>query len=418
MQPGKRIRCGRGLAAPDLKLDPRDGPFGVAVSGGADSLALLLLCEDSGLPIRAVTVDHGLRPAARGEAAWVSRLCAARGIAHDTVTLTLSDGPDLQNRARQARYDALTGWARSHALGAVVLGHTADDIAETFLMRLADGAGLDGLAAMARRFEQDGIAFLRPIHDLYKTDTRRIVAEKGLTPIEDPSNEDSRFERVRIRRLLAGLEIPRDRIVASARALREARTSAEQGTAAHLARIASTDRGDLLLQRSMFDALQSVDQDQARRILLAGLRWINNRPYPPRRAEQEELLRRTAAGQTTTLGGCLLTFEGGALRLSREPTAASRAQDVEPGSLWDGRWVVERDSADAREFSDPPSLRIRTLGDGILGTPWRDSGLPRRSVLASPAVWDGATLVAAPLAGVGEGWLARCEPMAGAAKRR
>ena len=129
--------------------------IGVAVSGGSDSVALLHLAarfqaERGGL-VRAVTVDHRLRPEAADEARFVAGLCETLGVRHDTVEWP--HGPlagNIPDQARRARYDLVTGWAQCHGITHVVVGHTADDDAETFLMELARQAGIDGLASMRR----------------------------------------------------------------------------------------------------------------------------------------------------------------------------------------------------------------------------------------------------------------------------
>lgn len=388
------------MAAPELDLDPGAGPFGVAVSGGADSLALLLACHAAGLAARAATVDHGLRPESADEAGFVAALCAARGIPHDTLRLDLADGPALQARAREARYAALADWAGAHGLRAVLLGHTADDVAEGFVMRLADGAGLDGLAAMEPRIERCGAVFLRPILGASRAGTLAHVRSEGVEPVEDPTNTDPRFERARVRRLLSQLGIDTAQVAASAAALRAVRRSVDARTRALVARAVRLDRGDWLIARDDWEALLRDDPEQARRVLLSGLRAIGGRPHPPRRAEQEELMRRVAAARTATLAGCLLTFVAGALRLAREPAAAAAAPDADPGAIWDGRWRV------LAPPGAPPGARVRALGAAISELDWRDAGLPRRSAMAGPSVWQGGTLLAAPLLGHGAGWRA------------
>ena len=351
--------------------------------------------QDRGLRPAAVTVDHGLRPESASEAEAVRTLCAARGIAHDTLALSLSDGPDLQNRARQGRYRALADWARDRGLRSVAVGHTADDLAESFLMRLADGAGLDGLAAMEPRFVRFGTIFLRPLLGVRKAELTAFLEARGIPWVEDPSNVNLRFERVRARHLLSQLDIDPEQIAASARALRQVRQSMDSRTRDLLARMLTQDRGDLLLTRDAFASLQREDPEQARRVLLACLRGINGHDYPPRRAEQMELMRRVATSETTTLAGCLLTFETDRLRIAREPAAALAAPAARVGETWDTRWHVTG-----------PAGTIRALGEAIVQTPWRETGLPRRSLLASPAIWRGETLLAAPVAGLAEGWTA------------
>jgi len=142
--------------------------IGVAVSGGSDSMALLdLLChwgEEEGVRVSAATVDHGLRVEAKAEAARVAAFCVARGIPHDILIWDGWNGTgNMQAEARSARFELLAEWSRIRGIDVVALGHTSDDQAETFLMRLARKSGVDGLAGMSRDITRHGIRFVRPL---------------------------------------------------------------------------------------------------------------------------------------------------------------------------------------------------------------------------------------------------------------
>ena len=184
--------------------------IGVAVSGGPDSLALLLLAHAArpGL-VAAASVDHGLRAGSRGEAEAVGLLCERLGVAHALLTIDWPVRPTsaLQEQARRLRYEALGGWARANGLGAVATGHHADDQAETLMMRLMRGAGVRGLAAMRAAAPlpgSSGISLLRPLLGWRRAELEALVAGSGMAAADDPSNRDERHERVRVRRLLAG----------------------------------------------------------------------------------------------------------------------------------------------------------------------------------------------------------------------
>lgn len=192
-------------------LEDRDsgGRLGVAVSGGPDSLALLALAH-AVMPgeVAAASVDHGLRPEAASEVAFVEQVCASLGVPFTALTVTVRGG-NLQARAREARYAALARWVREERLGALATGHHADDQAETLLMRLARGSGLSGLAGVraAHPFDPgDGgepFALLRPLLSWRKHELEELVAASGLSPVRDPSNTQSRFDRARVRQHLA-----------------------------------------------------------------------------------------------------------------------------------------------------------------------------------------------------------------------
>ena len=182
--------------------------MGLAVSGGPDSLAMLVLAHQTitGL-FEVATVDHGLRLQAADEAAMVALLCARLGIAHRTLKLDLAAGTAVQERARNARYAALAAWLRGCNLAALVTGHHADDQAETLVMRLNRGAGVRGLAGMRPRATVPGdpaLALLRPLLGWRRAELRTVAEQAGLSPSDDPTNRDLRFERARIRADLAG----------------------------------------------------------------------------------------------------------------------------------------------------------------------------------------------------------------------
>lgn len=197
-------------AALDALVEPASR-VGVAVSGGADSLALLLLAS-AARPgaIEAATIDHGLRAEAKSEAAWVAEACGRLAVPHSILTARWSETPEsaVQERARQQRYRLLGYWAEERGLGALLTAHHADDQAETLLMRLARGSGVRGLAAIRPRSVTPGshVPLVRPLLGWRRSELEQVCSDAGLTPVADPSNHDEKYERVRVRRALAGLE--------------------------------------------------------------------------------------------------------------------------------------------------------------------------------------------------------------------
>lgn len=181
-----------------------NGPIGIAVSGGPDSVALLLLAA-AARPgqIEAATIDHALRPGARAEAEMVAGLCRKMGVPHAILTARWERDPEtaIQERARGERYRLLGYWAEERGLSAIVTAHHAEDQAETLLMRLARGAGVKGLAAMRPRSVTPGshIRLARPLLGWVRSELEQICADAEVAPAHDPSNDDLRFERVRIR---------------------------------------------------------------------------------------------------------------------------------------------------------------------------------------------------------------------------
>ena len=185
----------------------------MAVSGGPDSLALLLLAHGA-LPgrIAAATVDHGLRAQSGAEAVLAGDVCRTLDVPHTVLKVEVSAG-NVQAQARSARYAALAGWAAREGLAALATGHHADDQAETLLLRLARGSGVAGLAGVRARGLVPGsaAALLRPVLEFRRAELAAVVAAAGIAPAQDPSNQDDKFDRARLRKALAAadwLDVP------------------------------------------------------------------------------------------------------------------------------------------------------------------------------------------------------------------
>lgn len=385
-----------------LETGPRNG-LGLAVSGGGDSMALLHMIGPAararGLACRVATVDHGLRPEARAEAERVAAACARLDLPHEILDWTGWDGRgNLQDAARRARQALLADWARRHNLDAVALGHTRDDQAETVLMRLARGSGVDGLSGMAPVRAAAGLLWLRPLLDLGRAELRGWLESRGIGWDEDPSNADIRFQRVRARRALTVLEpvgVTPDGLVATAERMALARAALEHLADTLSARAVRLAAGAVAID---MEDLAKAPEETRLRLVSAALRWIAGSDYRPRIEALRTALAGASAGRRT-LGGVVLETWRGALWLSRE--VAAMGPDAKPDALWDGRW----------QLSGPELSGAHVAALGERGMPlcpkWRELGLPRAALLASPAVWRGETLVAAPCAGEPGEWSAR-----------
>jgi tRNA(Ile)-lysidine synthase len=374
------------------------GPVAVAVSGGGDSVALLLLLQETAeRPLAAVTVDHGLRPESAAEAAAVAALCAGRGIGHALLRWDDPAGAgNLQARAREARRRLIGDWARVGGIGAVALGHTLDDQAETFLLRLARGSGVDGLSGMAPVTRADGLVWIRPLLAVRRAALRAWLSERGVAWADDPSNADPRFERARARALmplLGTLGLGPERLAATAGAMARAREALERATAQLAARAVEAGRaGDLALDPG---PLSGAPDEIRLRLLAAALVWVSGAHYRPRLVRIEAALAAIEAGRVghgLTLHGCVLRARGGRVAIRREPARVAPPVPIARG-VWDGRWRIE---------GTPPQgddLTIGALGAAGLAAvgDWRATGLAREALLTAPAVWRGGELVAAPV---------------------
>ncbi|MEH6519681.1 tRNA lysidine(34) synthetase TilS [Sulfitobacter sp.] len=380
--------------------------LGVAVSGGGDSLALLYLLNDiytgAGGVLQAITVDHGLRAGSGAEAEMVADQCAKLGISHQILRWQGWDKTgNLQDEARRARYGLMADWARAEGLDAIALGHTADDQAETVLMRLARRSGVDGLAAMSPKRKANELIWLRPMLNLKRNDLRNYLAGSGITWIEDPSNEDTRFDRIKARYALdalADLGIDASSLSVVAQNMNDAREALEvfaQNAAHDCMRVS---HGSVIFDRI---ALLAFPSEVQRRLWCHALDWINPAPYPPRRAALAQLLGAVEAEQATTLGGCAIKCRKGEAWLFREFNQVSN-HTVPSQQVWDGRWRCF--CANPSEVIDGAELRALGANGLKQCDNWRDYDLPRGVLLSHPALWHGDTVLSSPTAKPNDNW--------------
>jgi tRNA(Ile)-lysidine synthase len=300
------------FAAALRRLWPESGPIGLAVSGGPDSLALLLLAH-AAIPgkFAVATVDHGLRAAAADECRAVARLCDERGLACEIFTVETGAG-NLQNAARAARYAALARWAEGQGLGAVATAHHANDQAETLIMRLNRASGLSGLAGVRQRGVVPGssLPLLRPLLDWRRAELAEIVSRAGLEPAADPSNLDERFDRVRVRAALAEADwLDPAALAQSAAHLAEADEALDWAVEREWAENVSTADGDV----------RYVPQAPRAIVLRVVVRIIAGFGGEPRGGAVGELVDRLARGQTGNVAGVIAKAEQGAWVFRPEP---------------------------------------------------------------------------------------------------
>ncbi|MFD2263622.1 tRNA lysidine(34) synthetase TilS [Lacibacterium aquatile] len=338
----------------------------VAVSGGPDSMALLALAHAWALGrngrVTALTVDHGLRSEAADEAAGVAVWCAGQGIAHRTLNLTLGQPvANIQARARSGRYEALERWCADAGVLHLLLGHHRDDQSDTFLLRLGRGSGLEGLAGMALETARLSCRLLRPLLDVSKQELVEIAAT--LPTVDDPSNRDGRYARVKVRRASAELD---------ALGLTSGRLAI---TAGHLARAGAavarmTDRAMVRYARPhpagfarLNTAFVAEEPEVALRLLARLAVWVGAADYAPRFDRLERLLAACQAREIRerTLGGALWLRRGDELLICREPSAIAPALDLGQPAIWDGRFSIRDPAPDWTIGAlGPEAARLRT----------------------------------------------------------
>ena len=333
------------------------GPFeeaphlAVAVSGGPDSMALVLLVEDwirtQGGRVTALTVDHGFRPESAGEARRVGMWLKPRGIDHRVLRWRgPRPGAGLQAAAREARYRLMTAWCRDAGVLHLLLAHHREDQAETYLLRMERGSGPDGLAAMAAVVERPAVRLVRPLLRIPRARLRATLEFRRQEWIEDPSNRDSGFARVRVRALLSGPRTDPDSTLLLAGAARRAaleRISLEGATSAWLARCCTVYPAGYA--RLNARALSTAPDDIRLRMLGRIVLCIGGASYAPRSRRLLRLHRSIADGgphKGLTLGGCRILPVDGGLLVCREARGAPDPMAAVPGTdvLWDDRFLV------------------------------------------------------------------------------
>jgi tRNA(Ile)-lysidine synthase len=317
------------------------GPVVVACSGGADSLALLLVAATAGWQPTAVHVDHGLRPGSAAEGERVAVAAARLGCAARTVTVAVAPGPNLEARARDARYDALS--AAADELGArwVLTGHTMDDQAETVLLNLLRGAATTGLGGIPTRRG----AVVRPLLGWRRSATLELCARAGLDPVDDPMNADTRFRRVVVRReVLPALAAAADRDVVPVLARQAELVRADDEYLDEVAAAALAALGP----RPAAGRLAALAPPIARRVVR---RWLGE--PPPAAADVAAVLEVAAARRRAVelTGRRRVERAGGVLILTEAPEASDDTglagpgpppvTGAVPGRLERAGWVVE-----------------------------------------------------------------------------
>lgn len=376
----------------------------VAVSGGPDSMALVFCLKRwAQRAIVAFIVDHRLRAESSAEAANVKTFLAQSGI--DAEVLSWEHEPvtgRLHEKARAARYRLLIEACRRHGARDLFIAHHRDDQAETILMRLAKGSGVDGLAGMKAQKMRDGIRFLRPFLSLPKDRLIATCQKASLPFITDKSNKNEKFARGRLRKILPllaeeGLTVE-SLLTLGARAA-EAKNALEHYTNDFLRRAAKTGiGGNVELDRAL---LRMVPRAVGLRALTVCLRYIHTAEYPPEYATLSSLydaLILTADTSTRTLYGCIASLSSNRVVFLREPSA-TETQPFQPGKSvsWDGRWLVT-----AKEYHPAQSLTLRALGTpphAVLDrlSPALRSQIPQGRVRAGlPALWLGEQIHAIP----------------------
>jgi tRNA(Ile)-lysidine synthase len=309
---------------------------------------------------------------------------------------------DIQAAARKARYGLLTQWCRARGVLHLLLAHHREDQAETLLLRLGRGSGLDGLAAMPAIGEQDGVRLLRPLLGVPKARLQASLQEMGQPWIDDPSNRNPAYARVRWRALLPTLAdegLTASRLAATAQRLGHARVALDTATTALLAEAATLHpQGYLTL---VIAPLDRAPRETALRGLARCLLTIGDANYTPRLERLERMHDSLLSGGATehTLAGCRILRQGERLLICREPSRADTREPAVSGATarWDERF--ELTVAERRLPSGTTIARLGTEGwtQVVRAAPEaRRHHVPGPARYSLPALWHEDTVLEVP----------------------
>lgn len=387
----------------------------VAVSGGSDSMALTLLAHqwslDRSVHIIALTVDHALRSESTKEAQEVHSTLSNLGIEHHTLVWNHNSiTGNIQSQARQARYDLMSQWCKEHSISFLLTAHQQEDQAETILLRLLRGSGVDGMAGIPLRSQWAGITILRPLLHESKAALRQYLIDHALSWIDDPSNDNDRFDRVKIRKFFPVLQ---EQIAPASLSKRLC------DHAMHMARVSdyleeeTAKASDQCVTISTFGyaslnlmLYQQMHLEIQYRLLQQLLMTISGDPHIPRFDKLDRLHTSFTASSfdQSTLHGCIINRQDDHLYVLREPQAVTAVRGLcfqEP-FYFDNRFTLSLDSKNIGIFDIVPLAQVSLLGheslklcyDNLSSLPGR--GLKHHILGSCPVIMTLEKVVAVP----------------------
>ena len=324
---------------------------GIAVSGGSDSMALFHMLTDwesSNKPkIIVASIDHGLRSESKSEVEFVKKACEMKKVEHFSLAPTthLSKMPgNLQDNARSARYKLLRNWAIAKNLQCILLGHTLDDQEENLLIRFFRGSGVDGLVSMEEMVPRNEILWIRPLLKFRKEELRNYLRNKNYSWVDDPSNHDDKYKRVKIRKLLKQLKsnnlITPNFVKTADHMLRASKLSRGIAIPNSKTLLSFNDVGQISFQVEKFSQLF---EDSQYRILAGILSWFSGRFYKPRFSQLENMYNKifNVNMKGSTLGGTVFKKKNGTLTFTRELASIEENCLLKDEKfIWDNRWLI------------------------------------------------------------------------------
>ena len=369
--------------------------LGLAVSGGSDSLAMLYICNDWALKnkvkLHCVTVDHQLRSESSKEAELVAGHCDGLGINHEIVKWKHEKNisGNLSDLARSARYGLIDKWRKD--LSFVLVGHTQNDQIETFFMNLKRGSGIEGLKGMPVSFKRpEGYFILRPLIHSSRESLQKVLQEKNINWVSDPSNLDETFERISQRKTWEKLKskgFSESRIELSVAHMRRAHDALQQMLPIHFKQIGNQELTDLLWDYKAFIALP---EEFKLRLISSAVMWLGNLHYRPRFKAVLDVLKNIKEKRATVLGGSIFYHHAGKIRITTEFKSLMDSEiNCSLGLVWRNIWKVKREIKGG--YVGPIGIN----GNNQLSKQQR-STMPFRSRIIQPGIFLKAKLLFAP----------------------
>ncbi len=379
--------------------------YGVAVSGGSDSMALLHMLTDWEFDkkpdIIAASVDHGLRTESQSEIKFVKEICRKKKIKHfslRTTTNLLKTRGNLQENARIERYKLLKNWAVEQKLQCVLVGHTLDDQEENLLMRFFRGSGVDGLVSMQKSVVRSEILWIRPLLNLRREELQQYLKIKKYRWVDDPSNYDNKYLRVRIRALLQQLKV--DNLLTP----NFVKTTEHMSRASKLLRKTATfdaknllsfnEAGQITFDGSKFSELF---EDTQYRILAGIISWFSGTVYKPRFSQLEHVYYELVQNKHLagiTLGGTIFRKKRGVVTVFREFASVKSVHVVKDQNfIWDNRWHITMNAGPRKKLYVKP---YGSLASGNCDVDFK-SNFDKEALATIPAIVTSSTVKFVPL---------------------